>query len=239
MLTIQQHQQKLKEKGVEVTFNHKGSGQHAVFTFSGVGMNTRYFSNYFKDQEKDFSFFHFTLTVHSFEHKEEIVALWLPFIDALVEKHEIKQFSLVAYSIGARLSFPLLNHQKLQQTILICPDGIVEPLIFKLATQTRTGGFLFHPIFHLVNLLLPSLVKTIKLTSKELFYLWKLYSVFKFPVKGGAEITLLLAKNDTIIANKKVCNLLLSRGMGDMKYIDANHFSILSFIKKNNAIKIK
>jgi hypothetical protein len=232
MEQTKQHIHQLKKKGLEVSFKHCGKGRKTTFTFSGVGMDDRYFSKFFKEQEEEHSFFHFSIKVHDYSSREEIPRLWLTLINSIIKDYQIIDFTIVAYSIGARLAYPLLDHHKLNQTILICPDGVIEHPIYLLATQTAIGKALFYPIFRILHFTVPSLGKFIKLSPKEIFQLWKLHSTFKFPSNPHSKLTVYLATNDLICPTKKVSKSLKTHKYCTIHIIEANHFSILSLLKK-------
>jgi hypothetical protein len=232
MEQTRQHIHQLKEKGLEVSFKHCGKGRKTTFTFSGIGMDNRYFSKFFKEQEEENSFFHFSIKVLDYSLKEEIPDLWLALINSIIKDYQITHFNIVAYSIGARLSYPLLNHRKLNQTILICPDGVIEHPIYLLATRTTIGQKLFFPIFKMVRFAAPSIEKFIKLSPMEVFYLWKLHSVFKFPEYTPSKLIVYLAKHDLICPPVKVSKALKRNKNNSIYIIETNHFSILSKVKE-------
>ena len=229
----------LKNKGVVVSFNHVGVGNKTLFTFAGVGMDERYFTKYFKQQEDKHQFFHFSIEVIEHIYKKEIPKLWVSLINSILEEYEIERFDIIAYSIGSRLTYPLFQNEKLNQITLICPDGVIEHPIYSFATQTFLGGLLFYPVFSAIRFIVPSIRKFIKLSSKELFYLWKLYSVFTFPQSLPLKTTVYLALNDYICPHKKIHKTLKNNNLDKALLIKANHFSILSIISKNIISEIK
>ena len=221
----------LKEKGVEVHFNKVGEGDKVVFTFPGVGMDERYFTRIFREKEKQNIFYHFHIKVASYKYKYEIPALWIKLISALIEENQIRSFDIVAYSIGARLSYSLFGREELHKVTLICPDGIVEHPIYRLVTQTLVGSIFFRPAFCVIRYIVPNLSRYIKLSSLELFNIWKLYSVFKFPKKVENKVNLFLAKNDLLVSNKKVLKRRDIKGFWSVEEVNASHFSILYVLK--------
>ena len=222
--------QKLKEKGVEVSFNQVGNGNKTFFTFAGVGMDERYFSKYFSDQEKLNQFFHFYIKVNNYRYKNEIPELWMLFIDALIEEYQIETFNIIAYSIGARLSYPLLNQSKLNKVFLICPDGIITEPLFFLATKTSIGEILFPFVFKSLKVLFPTLKRFIRLSSVELFNIWKLYSVFMFPSVRRKKMTVFLATSDYICSSKRLFKLFTDNNLDSCFMVDSTHFSILTHL---------
>ena len=224
---------KLEEKGFDVSYKKVGVGDRVVFTFTGVGMDERYFSKFFKEEEGAYTFYHFFINIKSYKHKSEIPQLWLNYISSLLIENNIKHVSIVAYSIGARLAYPLFGISQLDKTVLIVPDGVFEHPIYRLATKTILGGLLFYPVFKTLLFCVASLTKFIKISSKELFYMWKLYSVFKFPGRLPLNSFVFLASEDFICPSKYVLNKLYCSGFTGSRVVKSTHFTILPLIKKN------
>jgi len=239
MSQVSNYLEQLKEKGVEISFNHVGKGDRTIFTFAGVGMDERYFTKYFTTEENKHQFFHFYIKVHNHKFKKEIPELWCLLAESLIDEYQVKEFDIIAYSIGCRLSYPLLNQPKLDNITLICPDGIFKHPVYSFATQTMIGGILFYPIFSTIRFLFSALARYIKLSPHELFKLWKLYSVFKFPKHVNLKLHIYLASKDYICPASYVVKTLRKSGNHDYEIIVANHFSILSIIKKNILLRLK
>lgn len=216
--------------GFDVSYTKVGNGKNVVVTFPGVGMTERYFENYFKN-ELDHTFYHFSIKVTSSSALIDLPTIWKQFFIEFLEKEEIDNCELIAYSIGARLFYPLNGLSQLTKVSLICPDGVVDQVVYRLVTQTWLGKRMFFIVFPLVKMLNPKIAKYVNLSPLELFLIWKRYSVLKFPSKINHNVTVFLAKKDIVIPNEKVVKVLKNKKIERFLFVNCTHFSILPMVR--------
>jgi pimeloyl-ACP methyl ester carboxylesterase len=82
--------------------------------------------------------------------EEETKLEFVHFMEKLLSELKIKRFIGLSYSMGSRYNLLLaeLMPQRLQQLILVAPDGIRRPLWSPFATNTWIGKALFHFFVH-------------------------------------------------------------------------------------------
>jgi pimeloyl-ACP methyl ester carboxylesterase len=83
-------------------------------------------------------------------------AYWQSLINAFTSAHGINRFSLVGYSMGGR--FALITAppfaDRLDEVLLLAPDGITEDPWFNLATSTKAGRLLLRIFLRYTKLFL-------------------------------------------------------------------------------------
>ena len=129
-----------------------GKGTKIMVAFHGFGQDG--------DVSRNLSFHGMDLTIYSFDlpfHGDTKIKNYLKPLDAnelqeimmrLIEITSIGRFSLLGYSIGVKLVFPLL--EKFQKNIseiwLLAPDGITPNFWYNIATGTSSMRFLFQNV---------------------------------------------------------------------------------------------
>ncbi len=76
-------------------------------------------------------------------------------LDAFLQSHRIRRFSLIGFSLGGRFALACVEHvaDQLDQLILIAPDGITLNGWYRLATTSRLGRALFRYGFRHLSVL--------------------------------------------------------------------------------------
>lgn len=135
-------------------FNCKvlGQGPKFVIAFHGFGQNNNCYSFLAKEntQYTIYSFdlpFHGGTTIHDNTaplSSDEIYEL----VKALLEKTNIDTFSLLAFSIGARLTLPIIGKfgSIIDHFWLLAPDGISNNFWFGLSTGSKVMRSLFRKV---------------------------------------------------------------------------------------------
>lgn len=122
-----------------------GSGEEVMVCFPGFGQSAHTFCRLLSSKVKaQYTFY----VIDMFYEGKSVLYTntvltqenWEGYINAIIEKHSIKDFTALAYSIGARMALCLTNVTKL---ILIAPDGIKNRFVFRLiANNKKVGDFL-------------------------------------------------------------------------------------------------
>lgn len=121
---------------------HPG-GPNVILAFHGFGQDNKVFQEWVDIIKDEYTVFAFDLFYHG-ESNRPYGTLskkeWQAFLKAVLLKENISNFSTVGFSLGGRfaiasaLAFP----KKMNELILIAPDGVYLSIWFKLATKPYT-----------------------------------------------------------------------------------------------------
>lgn len=98
-----------------------------------------------------FSFFHHGNSVYPKDRihqntlrPEELIEIF----DAFLKEKNIERFSLMGYSMGAKISFQLLQHfeNRIDKITLLAPDGIYTNFWYSFTSKNKIGNLLYRRI---------------------------------------------------------------------------------------------
>jgi pimeloyl-ACP methyl ester carboxylesterase len=143
-----------------------GNGEKAMICFHGFGQDGRAFRP-IEERLPDHTFYCFDLPFHG-ETRIENPQSYLTsdrvqlLIQQLLDSRGIKRFSILAFSIGARLAFPIIESfaANIENIWLLAPDGTKNSFWYALATGNKINRKIFRyfmqnpeAIFMAINLL--------------------------------------------------------------------------------------
>jgi pimeloyl-ACP methyl ester carboxylesterase len=129
--------------------NVYGSGRKKMIAFYGFGQSSEALFPLISEL-KDFTVyvvdlpFHGGTNITDESHPIENNQLH-ELLESLIETEHLHEFSLLAFSIGAKLALPLVTYkpQHIEKVVLIAPDGIRERIWYRLTTRNVIGRSLF------------------------------------------------------------------------------------------------
>jgi len=168
-----------------------GDGEKALFAFHGFGQSP-HFVETLAEKLPEYTFYSFDLLSFGREpSKSEVLRL----INAFCKEYSIVQFSVLAFSIGARMALSFLENcsKNIEKICLIAPDGFKKHFFYELAVSTL-GKMLFwkfiqkpHFFIKLAQFFLPSSFdKELKMAQKytqtppKRFLLWRTWLANRF-----------------------------------------------------------
>lgn len=120
-----------------------GKGEKKVVAFHGFGQDGNVFKSLDRNQSKYtiYSFdlpFHGNTEIHDAAKclsEDHVIAA----IDELIQSENIQSFSLISFSMGAKLSFPVIQRfkQQIDCAWFLAPDGISNNFWYVAATKYR------------------------------------------------------------------------------------------------------
>lgn len=131
-----------------IVFQRFGQGSNVLLTFHGFGQSP----NVFAPLATDCTLYSIALPVRTepsvlifaktAPHLENYLAAFRDFLD----RQAITNFSLVAFSIGARVALLIATHfpHRIKKITLLAPDGLCEQLPYRFATATLLGRAIFY-----------------------------------------------------------------------------------------------
>ena len=136
-------------EGNRLSYRKVGHGPAILIAFHGFGQSGRVFDSVDETIGHRFTVFSFDLFFHGNSHYVGPQLLtktdWQRLIGAFLETQRIRRFSLMGFSLGGRFALTIAEAfaDRLDELILIAPDGITRSRWYQLATATPMGRWLF------------------------------------------------------------------------------------------------
>ncbi len=152
-----------------------GRGPAVMLAFHGIGQDSACFAPFEARLGRKYTIYSIDLPFHGsstlrtdrpVSHIDSITHTnWLGVMAAFLEQHGIGRFSVAGFSLGGRFALATAHAfaDRLDQLILLAPDGITPNPWYRLATRTAVGRALFRqvlnhtPWLHKAGLLLAKL----------------------------------------------------------------------------------
>ncbi len=147
-------------KGLSMHYSVYGEGKRVLIAFHGFGQDESAFDKLGEKLVQEFKIYSFDLPFHgkSSSTKSPLEKSDVKdFFDGFFREEAIERFSLLAFSIGARLAVTLVEQfpNRLESLLLLAPDGIGTHAVFRLATGTALSRNLFSFLTKNSHFLLP------------------------------------------------------------------------------------
>ncbi|MEX2336238.1 MAG: alpha/beta hydrolase [Fulvivirga sp.] len=219
-----------------IQYHKIGNGSKIMLAFHGFGQTGEDFIPLGKVIAKDFTIYSFDLFYHgksywSIGNERLTKRFWRDFISEFTTTHDINNFSLCGFSLGAKFALATLEAypERVEKIVLIAPDGIKTRMWYSLATypiilKSYFKSMIVKPqrFFNLVNLLkktglmekgilkfATNQMNTIK-KRRRVYYAWVVFKELSFDIKKisklinkfDIETTIFLGRHDKIITQK-------------------------------------
>ncbi len=131
----------LNYQGITLSYHQYGHGTDTLLCFHGFGQHHGHFTKFATALDKKYTSYSFDLFYHGnsdwpgteipLEKK-----MWNNLLQQFLEKHQIGQFSLAGYSMGAKFVFTILESfaPRIDTIILMAPDGVKTSVFYSMAT---------------------------------------------------------------------------------------------------------
>lgn len=126
-----------------------GSGSKLLLAFHGYGDDARIFYLLKEYLERDYTIISVDLPHHgeSQWRADKFTRDHLQLLaNTLLQQYNHKQLSLVGYSLGGRIALHLLQlmPERIEQMVLLAPDGLERNYYYYFFTRTASGKRIFH-----------------------------------------------------------------------------------------------
>jgi pimeloyl-ACP methyl ester carboxylesterase len=208
-----------------------GSGNETLLCFHGFGQSLHAWDVFLPVLEKKytvytFSFFHHGKSVYPKNRvdsntlkPEELKDIF----DAFLKEKNINHFSLMGYSMGAKISFQLLHfyQERIHSITLFAPDGIYRNIWYNFTSKNKLGNSLYKRIindpenlfavmkllvrFHLLSDKLNRFVRgnlDTRIKRQQVYDVWMTMRHIDPPAKKSAEV---------ILKNNIICTLIFGK----------------------------
>ncbi|GAB4036475.1 alpha/beta fold hydrolase [Spirosoma jeollabukense] len=136
-------------EGNRLAYRKQGTGASMLLAFHGFGQSSLAYKPFNSLAGSQFTVFAIDLFFHGNSQYVSCNLLtktdWQRLIGAFLQAHDIHHFSLVGFSLGGRFALATVEAfaDRLDQLILIAPDGITRNGWYRLATNSGVGRRLF------------------------------------------------------------------------------------------------
>ncbi len=241
-----------------------GNGKKKLLAFHGFGQSAKDYSSFSEAVQDEYTVYSFDLFFHGesiWKKKEKPLEKesLAKFISAFLEKENIKRFSLVGYSLGAKFSLTILEKfsAQIDSIVFIAPDGIKTNFWYSLATYPILLRRFFKvmiinpkPLFGLMRFL-----KKMRIVDKGLYkfatsqlitesqrnrvyYSWTVFRHLYFDITDIAslinihqiKVKIYLGKFDNIITENNMGVLLKLLNDYDLNMLDVGHSTLLNAV---------
>ncbi len=155
--TTDQHE--FRPADSRITYQKYGNGPAILLAFHGFGQSQQAFKSLNKLLGKQYTIYAIDLFFHGNSHYlgDQLLtkSIWCELIDQFLQAHSIDRFSLMGFSLGGRFALATTEcfANRLDQLILIAPDGITRNGWYQLATSTPLGRSLFRYVMRHLSML--------------------------------------------------------------------------------------
>lgn len=132
---------KVKIPSGQLVYTKYGNGSKVLIAFHGFGQDKNIFGSWAETLSGRYTLYAIDIFYHgeSFRDYGKLSKKeWQTYLEALLEKEKIEKFSVLGYSLGGRFAIAstLAYPHKIDELILISPDGIFLTIWFKLVTNS-------------------------------------------------------------------------------------------------------
>lgn len=138
----------------EISWKVFGNGAKKTLAFHGFGQSAEAFAT-FSHTFSDHTIYCMDLPFHGATRvRSKNIPLTpnqiIEIVNNLIKKEHISEFSIIGFSIGAKLVFPLIQGLAAQilEVTLIAPDGIKENIWYRISTGTQAMRWVFRRLMH-------------------------------------------------------------------------------------------
>ena len=146
-----------------------GNGKKILLSFHGMGQDFLCFQKFAQTFENQYTTYLFDLPYHgksggidgnNYVENEVITKeIWKEYLEKFLQESQIQTFSIIAFSMGGRFALATVEAfaERIEELILLAPDGITEDPKYVLATRYGFTRKFLSPLFKMISVMMPSL----------------------------------------------------------------------------------
>jgi pimeloyl-ACP methyl ester carboxylesterase len=132
---------------MNLNYQKIGNSNKILLAFHGMGQDFSCFQNFAQTFENQYTTYLFDLPYHGksggingniYQENEVITKeIWKEYLEDFLQKNQIQNFSIIAFSMGGRFALATVEAftERIEELILLAPDGITEDPKYILATR--------------------------------------------------------------------------------------------------------
>jgi pimeloyl-ACP methyl ester carboxylesterase len=247
-----------------LTLNYQkiGNSPKILLAFHGMGQDFSYFQHFAQTFENQYTTYLFDLPYHGksggingniYQENEVITKeIWQEFLIKFLQENQIKDFSIIAFSMGGRFALATVEAfaEKIENLILLAPDGITEDpkyilathygftrKIFKYVVQNNVKFHTFADLLARTGIVHKNVVKFAKIMvdspqkQEQLYRAWVGFHQLRFDIKKIAQlinnqeinVNIFMGKYDKLLPINRVFPLTKRLKKVELIELEATH----------------
>lgn len=253
--------QQFQYEGATLSYSKRGEGQNYLLAFHGFGQNHAAFDVLPEKWAAEFTIITFELPFHGASNwPTENMAItrqyWKELLESFLNENKIASFSLIGFSIGAKLALASLEAfpDSTRELFLLAPDGIEKNFWYTFATHPMVAPICFRPLIKRPKVFSGVLkisqklgmidAKTARFVQsqmnteekrKRVYSTWMCFRSLRFDRGRIASVVnsknirlwLVVAKNDPIIHSQSIEKLAGRINSAHFVRVDASHSNLI------------
>lgn len=251
-------------KHASLHYTVAGHGQKVLLAFHGYGQTNEHLRELEAEFYENYTVYAFDLFYHgnSFWHKKDEPldkAFWADLMYEFLNSNGIKDFSLLGFSMGGKLVLCTLEKfpHRIEEVILIAPDGVKTSFWYSLATYPGIFRKLFrlmvvNPVFYKqffsvlrrIGIVDRGLIRfaSTQMASRDqrrrVYYSWMIFRKLRFDLRllgfvmnqNNIRLKMFLGKFDRIILLKNMNRLIKKVKSVEVHLLNAGHSNLISSV---------
>ena len=246
--------------GSKLHYSVFGEGEKVLLMFHGFGHTHKQMREIEEALSPEFKIYNFDLFFHGFSewnHNDTALThdFWQRMLDAFFAENAIEKFSLLGFSLGAKVALASVElfPEKVEQLFLIAPDGIKNSPFYNMATLPAIKGLfrqiilqpaIFYKlvkILSLFRLVDKSVLRfaSIQMNSRDkrrrVYYTWTVYKGLKPNIENIISILnkkeihteIFAGKYDRIIRSEQVKLFADRLKNAKLSYMNSGHNNLI------------
>lgn len=245
-----------------LAYQKSGYGEKVLLLFHGFGQHHKVFETLTEALSTSFTLYAFDLFFHGqskWNQDEQTLEkeMWREIMLQFLTENKVDHFSVLGFSLGGKFALASVElfPDRIEQVILLAPDGIKTNFWYSLATypfllrrffksmilkpgRLHTITSLLHTL-HVVDNGLLRFAETQMDTQEKrerVYYSWVVFRHLKFEMKAIARIlethsmrlTLIVGKHDKIITTENMNHLLCHLQDYQFEVLDTGHNGVIA-----------
>lgn len=137
----------------QLHYEKHGSGKEILILFHGFGQNNKNLITWISSVNSFYTIYNFDLIFHGkslYPNKSIYPKEWKEHFEVFLQQEGINHFSIAAFSLGGRFALTTydLFSKRIDQIILVAPDGIYKSIWFQIATSTLGNPLFKYLMLH-------------------------------------------------------------------------------------------
>jgi pimeloyl-ACP methyl ester carboxylesterase len=243
-----------------------GNSNKILLAFHGMGQDFSCFQNFAQTFENQYTTYIFDLPYHGksggingniYQENEVITKeIWQEYLEEFLQKNQIQNFSIIAFSMGGRFALATVESfaERIEELILLAPDGITEDpkytlatrngftrKIFKYVVQNNVKYHALADLFARTGIVHKSVVKLAKIMvdspqkQEQIIRAWVGFHQLRFDVKKIAElinnqqinVKIFIGKYDSLLPLDRVFPLTKKLKKVELIELEATHGKLI------------
>jgi pimeloyl-ACP methyl ester carboxylesterase len=251
----------VRYKNSSLACQKSGHGDNVLLLFHGFGQHHKVFEKLAEALDKHYTLYAFDLYFHGNSKWLNEIPLekdtWREIMVQFLAENKINQFSVLGFSLGGKFALATLElfPERIEQVILLAPDGIKTNFWYSLATYPLLLRRFFksmilkpgrlhaitsalHALRVVDNGLLRFAESQMDTQEKRerVYYSWVVFRHLKFKMKAIARLlqihsirlTLVVGKHDKIITTENMQSLLRYLKDYQLEVLDTGHNGVIA-----------